>query len=216
MFSTDTFSNRLLVFIGGIALGCIVFFSVGFTLGTSALQLRVKVTPTPSVREVFATPIPDAATRVTKKPFGLYVSPEDSPVSPERFTGYHVGVDFETTPEEQALEVPFFAICTGPLLEKKTATGYGGVVTQACSFGGRSISVIYGHIQLSSVAVAVNEQILTGQKIGVLGKGFTSQTGGERKHLHVGVYVGPSSTIRGYEPTPGALSSWMNVVDYFR
>ncbi len=212
----DTFSNRFVVFAGGVILGCIVFFSAGFTVGTSALKLRIKTTPAPSVREVFATPIPDADTRVTKKPFGLYVSPKDSPVSPERFTGYHVGVDFETTPEEQAIDVPFFAICTGPLLEKKTATGYGGVVTQACTFAGRSVSVIYGHIRLTSVNVKANELILVGQRIGVLGKGFTTQTGGERKHLHVGVYVGPSSTIRGYEPTLGALSSWMNVVDYFR
>lgn len=193
-----------------------MFFSAGFTLGTPAPSPRVKSTPVLSVREVFATPIPDAAARVTKKPFGLYVSPKDSPVSPERFTGYHAGVDFETTPEEQVVDVPFFAICTGPLLEKRTATGYGGVVAQACTFAGRSVSVIYGHIKLPSVTVAVNKRILMGQRIGVLGNGFTTQTGGERKHLHVGVYIGPSSTIRGYEPTLGALSSWMNVVDYFK
>jgi hypothetical protein len=33
--------------------------------------------------------------RVTKKPFGLYVDPDNSPVQPEMFTGYHTGADAE-------------------------------------------------------------------------------------------------------------------------
>ncbi|NTU99252.1 hypothetical protein HGA64_04600 [Candidatus Falkowbacteria bacterium] len=47
--------------------------------------------------DVFVPPISDALSRVTKKPFGIKVSPKNSSVSPERFTGYHTGVDFETT-----------------------------------------------------------------------------------------------------------------------
>jgi hypothetical protein len=30
-----------------------------------------------------------------KKPFGIYITPENSPVQPENFTGYHTGIDVE-------------------------------------------------------------------------------------------------------------------------
>lgn len=48
-----------------------------------------------------AWPINSALERVTKKSFGIYVTPQSSPVSPEKFTGYHTGVDFEITPDEE-------------------------------------------------------------------------------------------------------------------
>lgn len=199
-----------------IALGlCLTGVLILQYFSPSTRDYDVRGVPTP--REiVFATPMHEAARRVTKKPFGIFVSPANSPVSPERFTGYHVGVDFETTPQEQALDVPFFAICTGPLLDKRTATGYGGVVTQSCVVEGATVTVIYGHIKLSSVDAKVGYEVAMGQRLGVLGDGMSAQTGGERKHLHLGVYAGSSPTIRGYESSPEALSSWMNVVDYFR
>ncbi|MGE5392302.1 MAG: hypothetical protein ACM3NH_00970 [Candidatus Saccharibacteria bacterium] len=39
-------------------------------------------------------PLADWQERVTKKPFGIFVSPGHSPVDPERFRGYHTGTDF--------------------------------------------------------------------------------------------------------------------------
>ena len=60
-------------------------------------------TPTPpqpnAPKPAITEPISDALSRVTKKTFGLYVSPGHSTIRPERFTCYHTGVDFETTPD---------------------------------------------------------------------------------------------------------------------
>ena len=33
--------------------------------------------------------------RITKKPFGIFITTQNSPVQPERFSGYHTGVDVE-------------------------------------------------------------------------------------------------------------------------
>ena len=38
-------------------------------------------------------PIGQTEERITKKPFGIKISPENSPISPERFSGYHTGID---------------------------------------------------------------------------------------------------------------------------
>ncbi|MCL5774898.1 MAG: hypothetical protein M1333_01655, partial [Patescibacteria group bacterium] len=54
-------------------------------------------------------PLDKALERVTKKPFGIKISPQNSPVSPERFSGFHTGVDFETFPDEQDTGVSVYA-----------------------------------------------------------------------------------------------------------
>src|SRR3990167_7147055 len=38
-------------------------------------------------------PISDWLSRITKKKFGQYITPQTSPVQPERFTGYHTAAD---------------------------------------------------------------------------------------------------------------------------
>jgi len=165
---------------------------------------------------VFVEPIAGTVGRITKKPFGLYVSPADSPVSPEKFTGYHTGVDFETLPGEQGIDVPIYAICAGPLQQKRTATGYGGVAVQACTLAGQPITVIYGHIKLTSITATVGQQLAVGQKLGILGEGFSSETGGERKHLHLGIHRGSAINILGYVQTTAELSAWVNVAGSLR
>src|SRR5579859_5107314 len=70
-------------------------------------------------------PISDARSRITKKPFGIYITPQNSPVQPERFHGYHTGTDFETFPAEQNVDVPIYAACAGKLLRKDYESGYG-------------------------------------------------------------------------------------------
>jgi hypothetical protein len=37
----------------------------------------------------FVAPLDRASGRVTKKPFGIFVTPQNSPVQPERFRGFH-------------------------------------------------------------------------------------------------------------------------------
>ncbi len=169
--------------------------------------------------ESFQPPLPDQniIRRVTKKPFGLYVAPENSPVDPERFTGYHSGTDFETFPEEADVGVPVYTICGGPLRSRRTIQGYGGVITQECILNDQLITVIYGHISISNTtfngATADTEIAIylgPGTFIGILGRGYSPETNGERKHLHLGIKKGITTDIRGYVQNQTELDSWVN------
>lgn len=161
-------------------------------------------------RPAIAMPITNALPRVTKKPFGIYVTPQNSPVSPERFTGFHTGADFETTPAEQNLDVPIFAICDGKLLLKKWASGYGGVAVESCAIDNNPMTIIYGHLRLSSIKPDQNQTIAAGQQIAVLGTGYSQETDGERKHLHLGLHKGASINILGYVPKQSELDAWID------
>ena len=163
-----------------------------------------------------SAPISKALERVTKKPFGLKVSPRSSPVSPERFSGYHTGVDFETFADEQDAEVPVRAVCDGTLVEKRFASGYGGVAVQSCRLDDQDITVVYGHLKLASVSAKVGSALTAGEQLGVLGAGFSSETDGERKHLHLGIHLGKAVNLAGYVKTSAELSSWLNILKYLK
>jgi len=66
-------------------------------------------------KPALSEPISNTKSRVTKKPFGIYITPQTSPVQPEKFTGYHTGTDFETTSQEADAVVPVYAACTGKM-----------------------------------------------------------------------------------------------------
>ncbi|MBU6447654.1 peptidoglycan DD-metalloendopeptidase family protein [Patescibacteria group bacterium] len=155
-------------------------------------------------------PISDGAARVTKKPFGIYVTPKNSPVQPEKFTGYHTGTDFETFASEQDSDVPINAICAGSLKMKKWATGYGGVAVQACKINGQDVTVIYGHLNIDTVSANVGDELSQGQHLAMLGKGYSTQTDGERKHLHLGIHKGTAVNILGYVQNKANLSGWID------
>jgi hypothetical protein len=167
------------------------------------------------VKLQFTAPINNPLTRVTKKPFGIYVSPRNSPVTPEKFRGYHTGVDFETFPEEQDVDVSVAAICEGKILEKSKASGYGGVVVQSCSLDNNPITVVYGHIQLASVKNSIGDVVKVGDFLGFLGTGYSAETDGERKHLHLGIHKGEMIDIRGYVNIQSELKDWIDFVLYF-
>ncbi|NQU77933.1 M23 family metallopeptidase [Candidatus Falkowbacteria bacterium] len=155
-------------------------------------------------------PIDNALARTTKKPFAIKISPNNSPVSPEKFSGYHTGADFETFLNEQEIDINIFAICTGKLLQKKYATGYGGVAVQECQVDNQDITVIYGHLKLDSIATNPNQIINKGQKIGILGQEYSSETDNERKHLHLGIHKGKDINILGYTQDKDELKNWIN------
>jgi len=162
-------------------------------------------------------PIADAQDRVTKKPFGIEIHPETSPVPGDKFNGFHVGVDFETFPDEQDVDVPIVAACDGPLLLKKQAQGYGGVAVQRCRLDGRSVSVIYGHLRLSSIAAEAGDRLVSGERIGVLGTGYSEETNGVRKHLHFGIRDSATSTdIRGYVPKEDDTAGFLDALKFLR
>lgn len=149
---------------------------------------------------------PLATDRITKKSFGTYVTPEKSPVSPEKFTGFHTGVDFEA-PEDG--DVSIRAACSGEIIEKKTVSGYGGVVIQRCDIAGEPVTALYGHIRLSSVTQRVGGSLTAGEEFAKLGTGFSAETDGERPHLHFGLHKGSAVELKGYVQSEAQLKSWI-------
>jgi hypothetical protein len=167
-----------------------------------------------SVAAKVVWPITNADQRITKKPFGLKVSPQNSPVQPEKFSGYHTGVDFETFPDEQNIDVSIAAICDGKILVRRRASGYGGVLVESCQLDSAPVTVVYGHLRLASVTKKVGDQLKAGENFAVLGTGYSSETDGERKHLHLVIHKGSSVNILGYVQTQSALGDWIDFQKY--
>lgn len=184
------------------------FFHASTPPPSVSILLPTQATPSPS--PLIGSPISDALARITKKPFGIKVSPGNSPVNPERFSGYHSGVDFETFANEQDVDVPIYSVCDGPLILKQWVKGYGGVAIQKCTLLDQAVTVLYGHLRLQSITPAVNEMLRTGDQIAVLGTGYSTQTDGERKHLHLGIHKGTAINFLGYVQDPGQLKNWMD------
>ncbi|OGY90756.1 MAG: hypothetical protein A3B30_02400 [Candidatus Komeilibacteria bacterium RIFCSPLOWO2_01_FULL_52_15] len=177
------------------------------------------VAPEPPVQPAvalndFVAPLSEAKARITKKPFGIKITPGTSPVQPERFSGYHSGVDFETSADEQDGDVQIRAVCTGELVVKRYATGYGGVAVQRCRIENQDVMIVYGHVRLTSIATQQGETLLAGDILGVLGKGYSSETDGERKHLHLGIHKGTTVNIRGYVQIQQELRDWIDAAQY--
>ena len=150
-------------------------------------------------------------TRITKKPFGISVSPQNSPVTPERFSGYHTGVDFEVTEEELEKEIPVCAMCDGEIVVARRVGGYGGVLVQRCDLNAHgAVTVLYGHLALDGLQTMQGKVITKGERIGILGRGFSADTDGERKHLHLSIHKGTGITYAGYVDTESKLSQWID------
>lgn len=180
----------------------------------SAVNEKEPALTTPAPAALIAEPLSDATSRVTKKPFGIKITPSSSPVQPEKFTGYHTGVDFETFESEAESDVRVNAICQGKLLAKKIVSGYGGVAVQKCALEGEDVTVLYGHLKFASIAPAVGDDLAAGQELGILGKGFSVETDGERKHLHLGFHKGSEINFRGYVASQSELDAWLDVMKY--
>jgi murein DD-endopeptidase MepM/ murein hydrolase activator NlpD len=189
----------------------------------ATLSAVPKNTPeTPSKKEEDAAedkspwqaPIDQAALRVTKKPFGIFITPKNSLVSPERFSGYHTGTDFEFL--ENEVEPPEFrAVCSGVVTQKRVANGYGGVLVTRCSVAEKTYSVVYGHVALGSIDKKAGDTVGAGEALGRLGKAYSSETDGERGHLHLGVYTKSEASILGYVPSKEALGAWVDACSLF-
>lgn len=171
---------------------------------------KVESTETVKSRVDYAAPMDQAKKRITKKTFGLYVTPETSPVQPDKFRGFHAGVDWEVFADELDKDVPVKAVCSGNLRMKKMASGYGGVAVQDCKLGGELITVIYGHMKLASISLKVGEPISAGEKIGLLGADKSVETDGRRKHLHLAFHQGEKINIKGYLEKKQDLDEWID------
>ncbi|MDZ4385308.1 MAG: M23 family metallopeptidase [Candidatus Moranbacteria bacterium] len=160
--------------------------------------------------DIFQPPLDRAGERVSKKPFEIFITPQNSPIQPEKFRGYHTGADFEIFPEESDADVPVRAVCPGRLKAKEYANGYGGVAVESCELNGQPITAVYGHLKLASIRLVVGSDLKSGDIIGVLGTAYSAETSGERKHLHLGFHKGTSMNILGYVQSQSELSGWID------
>lgn len=150
-------------------------------------------------------PISDMRNRITKKSYGTYVTLENSPVQPERFTGYHTGIDVEYGDIKNDVEVR--AIAPGTVINSAIASGYGGMLAIRHIIEGIDYLAIYGHLDPNSL-VRAGEIVTQNQKIGILGDGGTGETDGQRKHLHFGLYTKSDTNIKGYVGSKEELKNW--------
>lgn len=158
----------------------------------------------------YSYPIQDFFSRITKKTFSQFVDPENSPVENEKFTGFHTGVDIEYT-DRQNEEIPVYSISDGKVLSATTIDGYGGFL----AIEHEDIISIYGH--LSPQSLPKTDDIITkGQKVGFLGEGGTTETNGERKHLHFAIINGKTIDYRGYVETKDELNKWINPIQFLQ
>lgn len=169
---------------------------------------------TSSLRETqsqYALPVENFLTGQTKKTFGTYVTPQNSPVEPERFTGYHTGVDIEQMQDNT--DVPVYAVNEGKVKFSGEVGGYGGVLIYETTINNQTVTILYGHIRLSSATKKVGDTVTKGEKLAVLGSPNSSETDGERKHLHFSIHKGSQIVYLGYVQNADELSNWINPDD---
>ena len=150
-------------------------------------------------------PVDEYAQRRTLKTHGEYIE--------DRFSGYHVGDDIEFVDVEGDTLV--YAIADGEVTYASTASGYGGVIILAHQVEGETISAVYGHVEIASALVAAGDTVEKGQQIGILGDHESSETDGERKHIHFALYQGSGVTLAGYTGTADSVDGWINPQDFF-
>lgn len=165
------------------------------------------VNPASSTSSALYLPIDNFLDGITLKPFGVKIDPATSPVQPERFSGYHVGADSEVPEGAETTEVR--AIATGTVLQSRQASGYGGVVVIEHNINGQRVLGIYGHLDPDRLPRA-GSSVRGGERIGYLGRGYSTETDGERPHLHLGLYRGAGVSIAGYVQSEAALRDWLD------
>jgi len=152
--------------------------------------------------------------RITKKPFGIYVTPQNSPVSPEKFKGYHTAADFEIFDEEKDQEIKVEAVCGGEIVQASIVSGYGGLIIQNCEFKGLQSKVLYGHLDINSqLTKRSGDLVQAGDEIGILADEYSAMSGSERKHLHLGILKTNQIDYRGYVISESELAKWYDPVE---
>ena len=104
-------------------------------------------------------------------------------------------------------------------------SGYGGLLVLKGSidknpvpgtgFSDQSRYFLYGHVRPSRLP-AVGSTVKQGDQVGGLGTAFSSETDGERRHLHFAVYTKDPVDLRGYVQNQSELSAWQNPLDLYR
>jgi murein DD-endopeptidase MepM/ murein hydrolase activator NlpD len=200
-------NKKYLILLTFLVLALIFFlFSLRYKKNTDIKFIPViapTVEPTKVIDKVY--PIADFRQRITKKPFGIYVTPKNSPVQPERFSGFHTGVDVEY--EDVKEDVSVVAVCDGEIVLSRWVSGYGGTIGLKCQINKSDYYLIYGHLRTSSLTKKT--KVLKGDQIAVLGNGNTQETDFERKHLHFSIHKN-TLDLRGYVQNQNELKNWID------
>lgn len=149
--------------------------------------------------------------------FGLFVTPDlaTNPIDPpERFIGYHSGLDLEIFEDEIDKVVVVRAICDGEVRLASVAEGYGGLFVQSCNLDNQEASVFYGHLDPNSFKFKEGDFVKRGMVIGELGDHKTAESGDNRKHLHIGIHKGDAIEYLGYVQEEKDLENFMNPMDF--
>lgn len=194
-----------------------VAFTILFISITNAQEISktqyYQTTITPVISETPVNePTDDFKSRINKKIFGTYVTPKNSPVHPERFTGYHTGIDVEY--DDVVKPIPVYSLSSGKVVFSGYVKGYGGVLVVNEQINNKNILVLYGHLKLSSLpktGTLINQK----QQIGILGNAYSVETDGERKHLHLAMIKGDNIDFRGYVFNENELEKWYNPLLFF-
>ncbi len=169
--------------------------------------------PATAPEPTYHEPVDNFEARITKKKFGTYITPQTSPVQPERFSGYHTGVDVEYSDVES--DTPVKAIADGTVRYAGYVSGYGGVLVIEHLVNGAQRVVLYGHLDQTSLP-AVGTKIKKGAPVGTLGKNTSAQTDGERKHLHFAILQTTQINFAGYVSSTSALSTWIDPLTLYQ
>ena len=162
---------------------------------------------------VIIEPIEEFQERITKKPFGIHITPDTSPIQPEKFSGYHTAVDVEYP--YTISDVPVVTIADGEIVASKIVSGYGGVVVIKHTINdNEEILSIYGHLD-DDRSIDKNEYVKQGDVIGYLGKDKTKETDFERRHLHFGIIKGDKIDYRGYVDNENELEDWYDPITLY-
>ena len=119
----------------------------------------------------WAYPLENYWQRQTLKPFAKLVDPDfyidRERLFPNRFYGYHAGVDLEVLPGEDEMALPVYAVGSGVVDFVGPVSGYGGVILQYLDAS--KITALYGHVKIAGLKPRSGTRVTAGEKLTVLG-----------------------------------------------
>jgi len=185
-----------------------ISITISQTISTTSTPVSASTT-----KNTLAEPVADFRSRITKKPFGIYITPQNSPIQPEKFTGYHTGFDVEYA--DIVSDTPVYSVSDGTVEYAGIVSGYGGVIVVKENIDGKDILTLYGHLNPTTL-ISVGQKVSKNEQIGILGKDKSQETDGERKHLHFGIIKGGTIDFRGYVQNETELNAgWYNPLDFY-
>ncbi len=199
-------------------LAILVFLHLFTHVQKAPPPVKILPTVTPYVSNWYY-PLINTRGRSSLKTFGQYFDAGSyigkDAVFPNHYLGYHAGTDFELLPGEIDSRVPVYAVSGGEIVFIGQVQGYGGLILEKLFQA--PYTALYGHLDLSQVKLLNHARVPPGRLLAYLGRAFSSQTGGERQHLHLGLYTKNGLYFRGYEPSLSALNSyWIDPLAFLK